>query len=63
MIGESLDHSFFSVKLRGLTLLEALEIDNLPDALREKVASLQREHDEQWGTDYYIRRAAETLLD
>lgn len=49
--------------LRALNTIEALHADDLPSSLQTTVEELIETHDEQWGTDYYIRRAARTIID
>jgi len=49
--------------LRALNTIEALHADDLPSSLQTIVQELIETHDEQWGTDYYIRRAARTIID
>ena len=50
-------------KLRALNTIEALNVDDLPSSLQTIVQELIETHNEQWGTDYYIRRAARTIID
>lgn len=61
---EVLDHPAFTVKLLALNLLESLEIEQLPQELIDKISVLhEASTDNSVGTNYYINRATETLLD
>lgn len=55
------EHPF--TRLRALNTIEALNISDLPTGLAERVQELPQIHDEQWGTDYYIRRAATSIME
>ncbi|MFH5885226.1 sulfatase-like hydrolase/transferase [Halalkalibaculum sp. DA3122] len=62
LLEESLqaDHPF--VKLRALNTIEALEIEALPGRMEQMIQDLPGIHDDEWGTDYYIRRAATSIV-
>lgn len=64
VVSEALEHDHFSVQLMALNLLEALEITDLPQELFEKISALHESSaEDSFSTDYYINRAAGTLLD
>ena len=64
VIDQALDHPSFSVQLMALNLLEALNIQQLPTPLLDKVIWLyDSSGDDTIGTNYYIRSASSSLLD
>ncbi|MCW9706598.1 sulfatase-like hydrolase/transferase [Fodinibius salsisoli] len=62
MLTEALNHEHTFVKLRALNTIQALNTEILPNFLIVKIKELEQAHDEQWGTDYYIRRASKSIL-
>ncbi|MDR8393275.1 sulfatase-like hydrolase/transferase [Aliifodinibius sp. S!AR15-10] len=62
ILEQSLDLEHPFAKLRSLNTIKALDIDNLPTHISEKIKTMQETHDDQWGTDYYIRRAATSIV-
>ncbi|MDZ7691104.1 MAG: HEAT repeat domain-containing protein [Balneolaceae bacterium] len=63
VLSAGLDEEHPFAKLRALNTIEALNIENMGDELADKIATVRESHDEEWGTDYYIRRAATAILE
>ncbi|MDX1641866.1 MAG: sulfatase-like hydrolase/transferase [Balneolaceae bacterium] len=63
IVSDALDHPHFSVQLMALNLLEALNIQEFPMDLYEKISALhETSATNTYGTDYYINRATASLL-
>ncbi|MDX1636353.1 MAG: sulfatase-like hydrolase/transferase [Balneolaceae bacterium] len=55
------DERLFAV-LRGLNTIKALGITELPAGIDDRVKQLQESDNNEWGNNYYIRRAAESIV-
>ncbi len=62
ILEQSLDTPETMTKLRALNTIQALNPKNPSSSLIDKISIMKSEHSEQWGTDYYIRRACTTIL-